>query len=147
MPVVGVLAVSLSGCTGKVEVAPAAGAADPKCANVMLSLPDELGGSAKRSTTSQATAAWGDPSAIILRCGVTSPGPTTTPCVSVDKIDWLSKDEGDHWRFITYGRSPAVEVLIDQKKVSGQNAIAALSSAVSSLPQKRHCVGARDVSS
>nr|WP_218852665.1 DUF3515 domain-containing protein [Spelaeicoccus albus] len=136
----------LSGCTGKVKVDPAAGAADPKCAAVMLSLPDELGGNAKRATTSQATAAWGDPSAVILRCGVTSPGPTTTPCVSVDKIDWLSKDEGDHWRFVTYGRTPAVEVLIDQRKVSGQNAIATLSAAVSSLPQKRHCVGAKDVS-
>lgn len=137
--------VTLSGCAGTVDVDPGTDAADPACARVMLSLPNDLGGSVKRRTSSQGTAAWGDPSAVILRCGVTPPGPTTTPCVSVDKTDWLSKDEGDHWRFTTYGRTPAVEVLIDQKRVSGQSAITELSHAVSALPQKRHCVGAADV--
>lgn len=137
--------VTMSGCAGTVDVDPGTNAADPACATVMQSLPDELGGSQKRQTSSQGTAAWGDPSSVILRCGVTPPGPTTTPCVSVDKTDWLSKDEGDHWRFTTFGRTPAVEVLIDQKHASGQAAITELSHAVSSLPQKHHCVGAKDV--
>lgn len=140
-----VSALLLAGCAGKVHVDPAKDASAPACANVMLSLPDTLDGQHKRHTTSQATAAWGDPSSVILRCGVKSPGATTTPCVQVDDVDWLSKDEGDHWRFTTFGRSPAVEVLIDQTSVSGTNVINTLGSAVKSLPQHDHCVGPQDV--
>lgn len=140
-----VSALLLTGCAGKVHIEPAQDAADPACANVMLALPDTLSGQHKRHTTSQSTAAWGDPSSVILKCGVKSPGATTTPCVQVDDIDWLSKDEGDHWRFTTYGRSPAVEVLIDRTSVSGTNVINKLGSAVASLPQHDHCVGPKDV--
>lgn len=55
-------------------------------------MPDTLGDAALRTTTSQATAAWGDPSAVILRCGVPTPGPTTDRCVTVNGVDWVIKD-------------------------------------------------------
>ena len=42
--------------------------------------------------TARRTAAWGDPSQVILRCGVNVPGPTTDRCVSVNDVDWVIKE-------------------------------------------------------
>ncbi|MCH6469914.1 DUF3515 family protein [Sinomonas terrae] len=87
-----VLGASLSACSAAVSVDPAPDAADPACAPEMIAMPDTLGDAALRTTTSQATAAWGDPSAVILRCGVPAPGPTTDRCVTVNGVDWVIKD-------------------------------------------------------
>lgn len=87
-----VLGASLSACSAAVSVDPAPDAASPACAPEMIAMPDTLGDAALRTTTSQATAAWGDPSAVILRCGVPSPGPTTDRCVTVNGVDWVIKD-------------------------------------------------------
>ena len=87
-------AVALAGCAPAVDVAPRQDAANPACAPMMVALPDAIGDAALRKTNSQATAAWGDPSQVILRCGVNVPGPTTDRCVSVNGIDWVIK-EGD----------------------------------------------------
>ncbi|WP_369047414.1 DUF3515 family protein [Sinomonas sp. P10A9] len=85
-------ALALSACSAPVTVQPAPGAANPACAPLMLALPDSLGDASLRKTTSQATAAWGDPAAVVLRCGVASPGPTTDRCVSVNGVDWVIKE-------------------------------------------------------
>src|SRR5690625_2266511 len=69
--------VSLASCARTVIVEPAQDAADPECADIMLTLPDEIAGEQARRTSSQGTKAWGDPSIAVLRCGVTPPGPTT----------------------------------------------------------------------
>ena len=61
---------------------PAKDAANPACAPMMVALPDTIGDAKLRKTNSQATAAWGDPSLVILRCGVNVPGPTTDRCVT-----------------------------------------------------------------
>jgi hypothetical protein len=95
------LAVGLAaGCSSAVPVSPATHATDPDCAALILATPDSLGqGLARRHTTAQATTAWGDP-AIVLRCGVEPPGPTTQRCESVTSadgpsIDWLvTQDDG-----------------------------------------------------
>ncbi|WP_334170874.1 DUF3515 family protein [Sinomonas sp.] len=87
-----VLGASLSACSAAVSVDPAPDAANPACAPEMIAMPDTLGDAALRTTTSQATAAWGDPSAVILRCGVPTPGPTTDRCVTVNGVDWVIKD-------------------------------------------------------
>ena len=87
-----VLGASLSACSAAVSVDPAPDATDPACAPEMIAMPDTLGDAALRTTTSQATAAWGDPSAVILRCGVPAPGPTTDRCVTVNGVDWVIKD-------------------------------------------------------
>lgn len=87
-----VLGASLSACSAAVSVDPAPDAASPACAPEMIAMPDTLGDAALRTTTSQATAAWGDPSAVILRCGVPTPGPTTDRCVTVNGVDWVIKD-------------------------------------------------------
>lgn len=127
----GVLA--LAGCAQPLVVAPAQYAADPDCARVMLAMPDAVGGLSVRGTTSQATSAYGDDFPIVVRCGVEPPGPTTDTCVAVDAKDgvqdWLVVDEGEQWRATSFGRSPAVEVLIPSERA--QDAVADLLAEVS----------------
>lgn len=107
----------LTGCASAVPVDAATHATDPDCAALILATPDSLGdGLDRRRTTAQATTAWGDP-AIVLRCGVEPPGPTTDSCQTVTgtdgvSVDWLvvQDDATDDWTFTTYGRVPATEV-------------------------------------
>ena len=109
-------ALVLAGCSQPWVVDPAPYAADPDCARVMLAMPTVVGGLDVRATTSQATTAYGVDDPIVVRCGVEPPGPTTDSCVAVDAAtgtqDWLVVEEGDQWRATSFGRSPAVEVLI-----------------------------------
>lgn len=114
---------------------PAAGANDPLCADVTVRLPDSVDGQPRQWTDAQATGAWGNPSAVLLTCGVTPPGPSTLPCQTVNGVDWLIDDsEAPHYRFTTFGRTPAVEVYLDYDVVSGNAALQALSTAVGTLP-------------
>lgn len=159
------LAALLAGCSAPVTVQPAADAANPACAPLMIALPDTLGDAQLRKTTSQATAAWGDPSAVVLRCGVASPGPTTDRCVSVNGVDWVIKEDGPSsgaaaatataqpsgqpesgtYTLTTFGREPATELLLDTSRISSATVLASLSSAVSKVPATRHCVGQEDL--
>ena len=136
------LLVLLAGCTPVVVLDAADDAADPACASMMVRLPETVGGLTARETDAQATAAWGQPEHILLRCGVPSPAPTATlPCITVDGIDWLRDDAGDpNFVFTTYGRTPAVEVIIDSDGVSGFEALKDLASAVNEIPADRACV-------
>ncbi|WNM25377.1 DUF3515 family protein [Demequina capsici] len=107
----------LASCASPYAVDPAKYAADPDCARVMLAMPDVLGGLDKRTTTSQATAAWGDDEGVVVaRCGVEPPGPTTDECLSVDATtgtqDWIIDETDDSWIATTFGRSPALEVTV-----------------------------------
>ncbi|MEH0109149.1 DUF3515 domain-containing protein [Tersicoccus sp. MR15.9] len=138
------LTAMLTGCSPAVDVAPAPQSNDPRCAPVMLALPHDLAGLAKRTTTSQATAAWGDPSAAVLRCGVQPPGPTTERCVSVNGVDWVAVQEKSTWRLTTYGRTPAVELLLDTSRAASSTVLVELASPVSSLPRSHKCLDVRD---
>ena len=144
-PVGAALALSLTACAAPVAVEPAPDAANPACAPLMLALPDLLGDAALRKTTSQATAAWGDPSAVVLRCGVPSPGPTTDRCVTVNGVDWVIREDEDHYTLTTYGREPATEVLLNEGRVSSATVLASLSGAVGKVPAARKCVGQEDL--
>ena len=109
----------LTGCTTTVDLDPAAGANDPACAEVSVRLPATVDGQPRRWTDAQATGAWGDPSAVLLRCGVEPPGPTEAKCITLGGVDWVV-DESQAPRYLvtTYGRTPAVEVFIDNEAVS-----------------------------
>ncbi|MFC7402679.1 DUF3515 family protein [Citricoccus sp. GCM10030269] len=129
-----------SGCGARVaDVEPAPEATDPVCAEAMVSLPDAVAGFERRETDSQATGAWGSPSAVILRCGVPEPGPTTEHCVTANGIDWVTRDEGQYWRLTTYGRSPAIEVLFDDTRAASSSVMVDLSSAVGRIPATGGC--------
>lgn len=138
-------ALSIAGCSQAVPFEAAPDASDPDCAAVVVRLPDVVADLPQRETDAQGTGAWGTPASVLLRCGVPTPGPTTDRCVSVDGVDWII-DESDAPRFLftTYGRTPAVEVLVDNDVVSGTTAISDLSSAVSVIPAERECTSVDD---
>ncbi|NYE94638.1 hypothetical protein FHU41_000859 [Psychromicrobium silvestre] len=132
----------LTACTPAVEVAPAKDSADPACAPMMIALPDALADAPLRETSSQATAAWGNPSVVVLRCGVTPPPRTTTDtCVGVNGVDWVMKQKGDTWTLTTYGRQPATEILFSEKNVASSTILPQLAASVSKIPQTYKCVG------
>jgi hypothetical protein len=165
------LAVSLSACSTPVAVEPAPDAANPACAPEMIAVPDSIGDASLRKTTSQATAVWGDPAAVVLRCGVASPGPTTDRCVTVNGVDWVIRetsstssaspsvpasasagptataDDGANGTYIltTFGRTPATELVLDTSRISSATVLASLASAVSKVPQTAKCVGQAEV--
>ena len=108
-------ALALAGCSPTVVLDPAADSNNPECADVIVRLPDSLEGLDRRETNAQATGAWGDPAAVLLRCGVEVPAASTLPCVEVDGIFWLRDDAEDPtFVFTTFGRDPAVDVVIDR---------------------------------
>ena len=135
----------LTGCADALVVDAAEDAANPDCALPILLMPDQIGDLEQRTTSSQGTTAWGEPASVIVRCGVPEPAPTTDPCVTVDGVDWVQvRGDEDTWQFVTYGRSPAVEVLVTPTVVSGANALASVSSSVSEIEQTAQCVDAQD---
>lgn len=139
-------ALVLAGCAQAVPFEPAPEAQDPDCASVVVRLPDTVAGLEQRDTNAQGTGAWGSPAAVLLRCGVEEPGPTTDRCVSVDGVDWvIDESDAPRYLFTTYGRSPAIEVLVDNDVVSGTSAITDLSGAVSVLPAERACTSVDDL--
>lgn len=124
---------------------PAVDANDPACAEVIIRLPDEVAEHKQRRTNAQSTAAWGNPTALELICGIEPSGPTTDRCVSVNGIDWIIDPSADPiYRFEAYGRSPGLEVFVDSELSSGTEALLDLSLAVSQLPQLRECIDLYD---
>ncbi len=139
------IVLATAGCSPVVPMDAAADAESADCAAVSVRLPDMLASGssaeqAERETNAQGTGAWGSPASVLLRCGVTPPGPTTDRCVSVDGVDWvIDESDAPRFRFTTYGRTPAVEVLVDNEVVSGTTVIAELSPAVSIIPATGEC--------
>ncbi|XAS65979.1 DUF3515 domain-containing protein [Micrococcaceae bacterium Sec5.7] len=143
--VTAVAGIALSGCSPAVDVSAATDAANPACAPMMVALPDAIGDAALRKTNSQATAAWGDPSRVILRCGVIVPGPTTDRCVTVNGVDWVIKEGDPVWTLTTFGREPAIEILMDPDKISSATVLADLSASAAKIKANRNCVGQDDL--
>ncbi|MFI5084923.1 MAG: DUF3515 domain-containing protein [Actinomycetales bacterium] len=137
----------LTGCSPSVEIAAAQDSANPGCAPMMVALPDNLAGAELRTTTTQGTAAWGDPSLVVLRCGVPVLGPTTDRCVTVNGVDWIIKDGNPDYTLTTYGRDPATQLTLDPNKVSSSSVLAEMSAAAGKVPQTRKCLGASDTES
>jgi hypothetical protein len=138
----------VTGCSPTVALDPAADAVNPGCASIIVHLPSTLDDLAIRQTDAQATGAWGDPTAVILRCGITPPGPTTDTCYTVRGIDWLrDSSKAPTYVFTTYGRVPATQVIVDAKQTNGQGTIVLdeLSNAIGQVKQSRKCLSREDV--
>src|SRR5690625_3425327 len=115
-------------------------------------MPDELAGAKKRNTTTQASRAWGEPP-ITIRCGVEPPGPTTDRCVTAiddsgESIDWMRREIGESgveentWHCTTYGREPAIRVVVPVED-AGRDAkglLGTLREYSSHIPPTRECV-------
>lgn len=138
--------VLLSACSPVVALDPAPDATNPKCASIIVVLPKSVASQPYRETNAQATAAWGNPASILLRCGVTVPGPSTLPCVTVSGIDWLYDASGaPNYVFTTFGRDPATQVIINGKESSGTNALVDIATAVGNVKATRQCTSPDDV--
>jgi hypothetical protein len=108
---------ALTSCGGPVEVdvpslAPSAAAS---CDTFLAALPATLDGqmSQEVSPADAPAGAWGDPP-IVVRCGVERP-PGLTPdaqLFEVDGLAWFPEELPDGYRFTTYDRDPAVEVVV-----------------------------------
>lgn len=119
---------------------------DPVCADVMVRLPDQVDGEPRRWTDAQATAAWGEPSAsILLTCGLEPIGPTTLPCQTVAGVDWvIDESDAPRYRVTTFGRMPAVELYLDNERVSSAEVLDRLSALVSVLPPMDHAASSAE---
>ena len=127
----GGLLLTLSGCAATVSVAPAPQATKVACAGVVVRLPDQLAGLPRRATDAQGTGAWGDPVAAVLRCGVPVTGPTTRPCFTFGRVDWVAQPRtGRRVVFETFGRSPQLQLSIDSTRVSAADVLGELSSPI-----------------
>lgn len=136
------LLVGLTGCTATVNLEAAPLANDPACAEVIVRLPDVVAEQEKRVSNAQSTGAWGNPAAVILRCGLEPVAASTLTCVTAGDIDWLVDDSAaPSYRFITFGRSPATEVIVDSKTVAGVTALEELSGAIANIPATKKCLG------
>jgi len=115
------LLVSLVAGCGAVEVRPtgATGADRSACERLVDDLPHRVSEQPRRETSgSSLGAAWGDP-AIVLRCGVGTPGSYEpfSPCQRVNGVDWyvpegLIADQGADVVLTTIGRAPSIEVVV-----------------------------------
>ena len=130
----------LTGCAATVNLEPAEFANDPACAEVSVRFPDQISELEKRFTNAQATTAYGEPAAVLVRCGLEPVFASPLPCVTAGEVDWLVDDSGaPNFRFISFGRTPAVEVIVDSQEASGVTTLESLSSAVSRLPAAVRC--------
>lgn len=130
----------LAGCAATVNLEPAELANDPACAEVSVRYPAVIGDLAQRYTNAQATSAWGEPTAVIARCGLEPVEVSQLSCVSAGGVDWLVDDsQAPNYRFISFARNPAVEVIVDSNRASGVSALEALAGAVSKIPASKVC--------
>lgn len=159
---------ALSGCASAVNLTAAPDAANPACAKAMIAMPDELVGFTQRETTAQATTAWGDPAAIIVKCGVTVTQPVIDTCAEVNGVDWILKPlEGSQpshsampadsgvsqaseqtatgiWTATTFGRNPAITVTFNADSVPSSTLLTGINSAVEQIEQTQQCLSAAD---
>lgn len=128
-----------SACSGSPEVSLAPLADAPTCTSI--SWPADVSGLAPVETSPDdpSVAAWGDP-AIIARCGLRAPAPTADSCVEVDGVDWVVRELSDGSAAVTYGREPALEVLVPDAHGPAPLLLPAFGPAARSLPETgRRC--------
>ena len=145
----GLAGTALAGCAATVSLPAADDANDPLCADVTVRLPETLGEGERvlerRWTDAQATGAWGDPTAVVLSCGVDVPGPSTLQCVTFEGVDWVvDTAELPMQRITTYGRTPATQVFIDTRVISPSDVLPAISRLVKPIEATSSCVALED---
>lgn len=142
------VAAALAGCSQTVHLDAQPDANDPACAEVSVRLPDTIGDLERRWTDAQATASWADEEGTValFACGKEPPAPSTLQCVTFGGVDWVVDDaDFPKLRMTTYGRSPAAEMYVDTKRLTGDEALEALSNAVQQLPKAGNgCTTAED---
>jgi hypothetical protein len=140
--VLGVAGGLLSACSSLVEVFPPQHAAE--CERATAQWPAKVGGQDERGVDPNGgvkadAAAWGDP-AVIATCGWPALGPTDKDCLDVDGVYWVVESLSDGVRFTTYGREPAIEVLVPHAYAPEPLLLPAFGQAAKALPTNgRQC--------
>ncbi|QFG68998.1 DUF3515 family protein [Ornithinimicrobium pratense] len=121
---------------GAVRAVPFDAADSPACLAVADHWPTTVGPHEPRVTAvqSRGVAAWGDPP-IVARCGKQPPGPTTEQCLDVNGVDWVLTELDDGAMFTTYGRDPAIEVLVPDTHESAPLLLPVFGAAAEQVPQ------------
>ncbi|MFK0295640.1 DUF3515 domain-containing protein [Streptomyces sp. NPDC090442] len=117
-------------------------ASSPLCVKIEKKYPIEMLGEERRRVEAQGVAVWGD-SKVVLRCGMEPPRPTVDPCMNVNGVDWVlveQKSNQSQKTLITYGRAPAVEVIISDGSPSAGDGLVDLSASIKGIPQKSKCL-------
>ncbi|UUU37082.1 DUF3515 domain-containing protein [Streptomyces sp. CA-210063] len=100
------------------DVRPAARAGDPACTGIAGRYPARIVGESRDPVSVTGVASWGN-GGVVLRCGLEPPAETGDPCVEVDGVDWVFREDrsaGSGYRIlITYGRDPAVQAFVDDR--------------------------------
>ena len=123
--------VGLASC-GTVRVPAGPAAETPVCADIVIAVPPQLLGQERTETSSQGTAAWGTgEDTVVMRCGVTPPGPTTDLCTRLEDgggvtVDWIVREDDGVVRYTTYGREPAIDVTVPRSVAPDQPSAAPL---------------------
>ncbi len=142
------LTLGLASCSPVVSMSPAAEFSnDPECADVVVRLPDAISSYPLRQTDAQGTAAWGQPTVVLLYCGVPVPEVSELPCVQVplNGVYWLREEVDAGLAFTTYGRDPAVRVVVDPDAVGPGVVLDEIANAVSYTSETgRACVDLED---
>lgn len=126
----------LSGCSSAVEASPPPQAGSAACTAAASGWPESVSGKGRVETTadSPAVAAWGDPP-VIARCGLAALAPTTQECLAVDGVDWVVRELSDGAAFTTFGRDPAIEVLVPDAYAPEPLLLPAFGEAARALPE------------
>ncbi|SER68573.1 Protein of unknown function [Pedococcus cremeus] len=131
--------VLLTGCSSAVEVTAPPQAGSPACTAAASHWPTTVSGQDRVETTagSDAVAAWGDPP-VIARCGLSALAPTTEQCLDVNGVDWVVRKASDGAVFTTFGRDPAIEVLVPNAYAPEPLLLPAFGAAAKALPANGH---------
>lgn len=123
---------------------PARASSAPHCRRITDTAPASLGDLPRRDTSLAGVAVWGDRD-IVLRCGVTPPGPTTDPCFAVDGVDWVldqKQSTGTRKVIVSYGRTPATQVVFEGGGKTDA-ALVDLSKLIAPIRQTSHCIASQ----
>jgi uncharacterized protein DUF3515 len=133
--VLGVAGGLLSACSRAVDVTAPVQADSPACVAAGDRWPATVAGQERVETSADndAVAAWGEP-AVIARCGLAALGPTTDECLDVDGVDWVIRQLSDGAAFTTFGRDPAIEVLVPRAYAPEPLLLPAFGEAARALP-------------
>ena len=129
----------LAGC-GSDDPQPGPMAGTAACTALAGRLPERVLDRPRTKLAVAGAAAWGDP-AIVLRCGVEPAGPSDNPCAEYDGVDWVFTETKDVFRFVTYHRTPAVEVTVPTSigRTTTPGALIDLAKAVAPIPKTDVC--------
>ena len=149
---------ALAGCsTGSATqaevpaITPGPDATSPACTELLERLPATVLSKARITAREPAgTARWGTDDgddAILLSCGAPPTGPTTDQCIEVNDVSWVFREAGGGYSFLTYGRDPAVQVLVpgSVERTQATAALVDLNDAVDPLEKtERRCYDLAD---